>query len=115
MKPGSGKNRRHMRDDVIVLASWESIAFVKRRKLFCILLFYHAEAAKLALGTIKVTMMIGVASDEAIAADVIVNFYSFQHMDREGQPSNPGFAGLLVIQIDLRRGRVMRPGLCPQI
>src|SRR5262249_20376301 len=50
---------------------------------------------------------VGVASDEVITADTVVGLDALDHMHRERQPGNPGFAVALVVQVELGRWRVM--------
>ena len=72
----------------------------------------HAEAAEFALNAVEVAVMIGVAGDEAIAADQITCLHSLDHMDGERQTRDPRFAVKLVLQIELR-GRCVLDNASP--
>src|SRR6266508_5998704 len=71
----------------------------------------HAEAAKLALLAIEVTVVVGVARDESVAADVVVGLDALDHVHRERQPRDPGSAVALVPQVELGRGGVGDAGI----
>ena len=68
-------------------------AFAERRELFGVPLLDHAEATELALVAVEVAVVVGVAGDEAVAADAVVGLDPLDHMDRERQPGDPGLAG----------------------
>ena len=82
----------------------------QRRQLLGVPLLDHAEAAELALVAVEVAVVIGVAGDEAVAADVVVGLDALDDVHREGQPGDPGLAVALVLQVELGRWRVLRPG-----
>ena len=83
---------------------------VERRELLGVPLLDHAEAAELALLAVEVAVVVGVAGDEAVAADVVVGLDALDHMHREGQPGDPGLAVALVLQVELGGGRVAARG-----
>ena len=87
----------------------------ERRELFGVPLLDHAEAAELALFAVEVAVVVGVAGDEAVAADVVVGLDALDHMHRKRQPGDPGFAGALVLQIELGRGRVLDAGFGAEV
>ena len=79
----------------------------ERRELLGVPLLDHAEAAELALLAVEVAVVVGVAGDEAVAADVVVGLDALDHVHRERQPGDPRFAVALVLQVELGRGRVV--------
>ncbi len=70
--------------------------------LLCVPLLHHAEAAELALLGVEVAVVVGIAGHKDVTADMVVGFNALNHMDREGQPGNPGGAITFVLQIELR-------------
>jgi hypothetical protein len=75
----------------------------------------HAEAAEFALFAVEVAMVVGVAGDEAVAADVVVGVDTLDHVHRKRQPRDPGFAVALVLQVELGRGRVIDAGFGAEV
>ena len=73
------------------------------------------EAAELALGPVAVPVVVGIARDEAVAADAVDGLHALNHMHRERQLGNPGAAGLLVGQVDAGGRRVVQRRICPQV
>ena len=59
------------------------------RELLGVPLLDHAEAAELALVAVEVAVVVGVAGDEAVAADVVVGLDALDHVHRERQPRDP--------------------------
>ena len=58
-------------------------AAAERGELLGVPLLHHAEAAELALDAVEVAVVIGVARDEAVAADVVVGLDPLDDVDRE--------------------------------
>ncbi len=81
---------------------WQLVATAQRGKLFGVELLYHPEAPELALDTVEVAVVVGVAGDEAVAADTVAGLHPLDHVHREGQSRDPGLPGELVFQIELR-------------
>ena len=79
----------------------------ERGELLGVPLLDHAEAAELALDAVEVAVVVGVAGDEAVAADAVVGLDALDDVHREGQPGDPGLAGALVLQVELGRRRVV--------
>ena len=75
-------------------------------KLLGIPLVDAPEAAKLALDAVEVTMVIGRARDETVAADEIAGLDPRDDVHRERQARDPGCSGLLVFKVELRGGCV---------
>jgi len=46
--------------------------------------------------TVEVAVMIGIAGDEAVAADIVVGLHPLDHVHRERQTGDPGFAFLFI-------------------
>jgi hypothetical protein len=74
-------------------------------------LLHHPEAAELALDAVIVTMVVGVARDEAILADRVPNLEALDDVDRERELRDPRGAGAPIREIEPRRGRVPNPSL----
>ena len=62
----------------------KGLVFNEGSKFFCITLLYHAKASELTLLTIKVSMVVGIAVNEAVSTYMIIGLHSFDHMHREG-------------------------------
>ena len=73
------------------------------------------KAAELALFPIKVAMMVAIAADKTVAADIVIGFDALDHMHREGQACHPRCERGLIRQIEVRRGDIVDTGLCAQI
>jgi len=67
-------------------------------------LLHHAEAPELPFFAVEKTMVIGVAGDKAVAADMVIGFDALHHMHRERQAGDPWLAVALVLQIELGGG-----------
>ncbi len=115
VKPGLGVHRRNMRSLIPVVAAGEFPGFGESADFFRIPLLHHAEAAKFSLLTVEITVVIGVAGDEAIAADVVIGFHPFDHVHREWQAGDPRCSSPLVGKIKLGRWCVVNAGFSPQI
>src|SRR5262245_1142466 len=94
VEPGFGVHRRHMRFGGTRVS--REVPTGKDRELFRIPRLDHAEAPELAFGAVEVAVMVGVASDEPVAADAVVCLHSLDHMDRERQPCDPRFSITLI-------------------
>ena len=57
---------------------------------------------------VEVAVVVGVAGDEAVAADAVERLDPLDDVHRERQPRDPRPAGALVGQVERRRGRVRR-------
>ena len=75
----------------------------------------HAEAAELALDAVVVTVVVGVAGHEVVAADVVVRLHPLDDVDREGDAGDPGLSLLLVFQVELRGWGILHLRLGPQV
>ena len=102
VEPGLRVHRRNVRCRVDVGGCGQRAVTGERCELFGVPLLHHSEAAELALRAVEVTVVVGVAGDEAVAADVVVGLDPLDDMYGEGQPGDPGFAVALVLQIELR-------------
>ena len=67
----------------------------ERREFFGVQLLDHAEAAELPLLAVEVTVVVSVAGDEAVAADVVVGLDALDHMHGEGNRVIQGFPSSL--------------------
>ena len=114
MKPGLCVHRRHTGGSIPVVARRE-LPVLQGADLLGIPLFHHPEAAKFALFAVEIAVVIGVAGDEAVVADVVIGLDPLDHMNREGQAGDPGLSGGLVLQIEFRRRCILNPCLCAQI
>src|SRR6266849_6756761 len=74
-----------------------------------------AEAAELALYSVKVAVVVGVARDETVAAYVVVALDALNHVHREGKAGEPGRAGQFVGDVELGGGRVLNDGLSTEV
>src|SRR5262249_1888364 len=106
MKPGLGPRRRHMRGGVDVSSVGERSALAERAQFFGIMLLYHPEAAELALDSVVISVMVGVAGDKAIAADPVIGLDPLDYMHWKRQPRYPGLPSLAVGKIEFGRRRV---------
>ena len=84
-------------------------------EIFAIPLIDACEAAEFALHAVEVTVMIGAAGLEAVAADAIAHFDARDDVNGKGQASDPGRAGGPVREIELRRRRVFERVSAPRL
>src|SRR5262249_40018909 len=96
-----------MRSGVEIRGCWERVAFGKRGEFLRIPLLDHTETAKLSFETVEVTVMIGVASDEVVAADTVICLDTINDMHWERKSGDPGPAVKFVIEVELGRWSVM--------
>src|SRR5262245_1297619 len=82
VEPGLRADRRHMRGGIEIGGLWQCAALGECRKLFGIQLLDHPEAAELALGAIEVSVVVGIASNELIATDMVAGLDALDHMHR---------------------------------
>ena len=101
--------------DAASMLSAGHVAAGERRELLGVPLLHHAEAAELALLAVEVAVVVGVAGDEAVAADVVVGLDPLDHVHRERQPRDPGPAVALVLQVELGRWGVVDTGLGAEV
>ena len=101
--------------EAAAMLSAGSIAVGQGGELLGVPLLDHAEAAELALLAVEVAVVVGVAGDEAVAADVVVGLDALDHVHRERQPGDPGFAVALVLQVELGRGGVVDAGFGAEV
>jgi hypothetical protein len=113
VEPGFGVHRRYVRRGGDVVC--RDIAAGERRELLGVPLLDHAEAAELALLAVEVAVVVGVAGDEAIAADVVNGLDVLNHVHRERQPGDPRCTVALVLQVELGRGGVIDARLGAQV
>ncbi|MNL05681.1 hypothetical protein D3C87_1262920 [compost metagenome] len=99
-------HRRHRIGRVLVVRPWKRAALGDGADLFGVPLIDAAETAKFALHSVEIAVVVGVAGDEAIAADVVIGFHAFDHMHRKRQPGQPGGARQFVGHVEPGRGRV---------
>ena len=115
VEPGLGVHRRDVRCGGDVVCRGNALLSVKGGELLRVPLLHHAEAAELALLAVEVAVVVGVAGDEAVAADVVVGLDALDHMHRERQPGDPGFAVAFVLQVELGRGGVIDAGFGAEV
>ena len=104
-----------MRSGVEVSGLGKRAIASERREFLGIPLLDHAEATEFALLAVKIAVVVGVAGDEAIAADAVVGLDALNDMYREGQPGDPRLAGILVLQIELGGGGVLTRVSAPRL
>src|SRR5260370_33256565 len=68
----------------------------------------HAESAELALISIKIAVVVGIATYETAEANPVIRLNPFNHMDREWKPGYPGPASALIIEGEARGGSVLK-------
>ena len=77
-----------------MLSPGERVAVARQRgDLLGVELVDPAEAAEFALEAVVKAVMVGVAGDEAVAADLVVGLDALDHVHRKRQPRDPGRAG----------------------
>src|SRR5262245_9269763 len=113
MEPGSNAHWRNMRLGIDVVC-W-NVAAGQGGELFRVPLLHHAEATKLAFLAIEAAMVVGVAGDEAVAADVIEGCHLLHNVHRKRQPRYPGSAVALVQQIEFGRWGVFNLSLSAKV
>ncbi len=69
-------------------------------KLLSIPLLHHAKAAELALDAVEVSVVVGVAGDEAVAADVVIGLDTLDDMYGKGNSGNPRFSCLFISEVE---------------
>ena len=115
VKPRLGQHRRHAGGRVDVVAGREVTGRRQAGDILGVELVDAAEATKFAFEPVIKSVMIGVAGDEAVAADLIVGLDALHDVNRKRQPGDPRRPRSLVGQIEFRRGRVFDPRLRAQI
>src|SRR5271169_6244876 len=87
MKPGPREHRRHARTQLLtvldVVLPVDARSDAKARDILGVPLVDAGKAAKLALKPVEKAVMVGVARDEAIAADEIAGLDPFDDVDGE--------------------------------
>src|SRR5690554_2790729 len=102
VEPGTRERGGDMGGGVFVVSRGQLAGGGERSKFFGVELLNHAKAAKLALLAVEVAVVVGIASNEAVTADMVVGLDPLDDMDREGQAADPQPAVLLVLQIEFR-------------
>ena len=111
VKPSLGERRRDVRSGINVCGLRKLVTVAEGGKLLGVQLLDQAEAAELALYAVEIAVMVGVTSDEAIAADAIIRLDPLDDMDGERQSRDPRFAVALVLQVELGGGCVLYAGV----
>src|SRR5262249_20355479 len=111
VKPGLGPYRRHVRRFIDVVSGGKLLALTESRVLLRVPLLHQAKAAKLPLDAVKVTVVVGVARHESVAANAVIDLDALDHVHGKGNLADPRPAGKLVGKIKLRRRRVAHMGL----
>lgn len=78
-------------------------------------LLHQPEATELPLQAIEVAVVVSVASDEAVAADVVIGLHPLHDVDGKGEARDPGPARQPVRLVEPGGGSVEDAGLGPQI
>ena len=89
VKPGLGDYGRDVRRSIEIHSLRKGPRCGDCAQFLGIRLLDHTEAAELAFDSIKVPMVIGIARNEAIAADVVVNFLPLDDVHDIWQPRDP--------------------------
>ena len=110
MEPGAGEDGRDVRRCVEVRPDR-----IERFELLGVPLLHPAETPKLAFHAVEITMMVGVAGDEAVAADAIEGLDPLDHVNGERELGDPRRAGELVGEIELGGRYVMNPGFGAEV
>src|SRR5262245_20867100 len=84
-------------------------------ELFRVPLLDQAKAAKVSFDAVKIAVMIGITSDEAVSTNPIVGLHSLYYLNREWDFSDPWTIGEFVFQIELCRCRVVHACFCAEI
>src|SRR5438876_36939 len=101
MKPSFREYRRDIRGNVKVGSRGEIVGFLKRRKLFCIILFHHSKPTKLTFNAIIKSMVITVTSDEKVATDEIESLNALNNLDGKRKSGCPWRTCDFVFEIEL--------------
>ena len=115
MKPGAGQDRRNVGSFLDVRRDWELLTCAERGEFLRVRLIYPAEAPELTLDPVEVTVMVRVTRGEAAAANSVIGFDALNHVDREGDPGDPGGPIEFVGQVELGRSRVVDVGFSAKI
>ena len=83
---------------------------MERGELLGVPLLHLAESAELALDAIKVAVVVSVAGDKAVAADVVVNFNALNDMDWKRDLCYPWFPRRFVGEVEPGGRRVLHDG-----
>jgi len=87
----------------------------QRGHLCGVVLLDHSETAELTLYSVKITMMVRIARDEAVTADAVNGFDLLDHMDREWQTGHPRLSIIFTLQVELCRRRIANMRLRAEI
>src|SRR6266496_1108161 len=81
VKPGFCPRGRHARRWILIRRLGEGAGSSKRCEFFGVPLVDSSKSAKLAFHTVEVAVVVGVPSDETVAADVVVDFHTFHDVN----------------------------------
>ena len=82
---------------------------------FGVPLLYHAKAAKLALNSIEVSVVIGISRNKTTPANEIESFRTVHHMHNVWQSGHPRPPTQFVLDVEVRGRRVADVRLCSQV
>ena len=101
MKPGFRPLGRNIGGGIFVRSRRKIAGLRDGRDLLRVPLLDSAETAELALHAVVVAVVVGVARDEAVAANVVVGLNPLHHMHWERKACDPGRARQLVGHVEL--------------
>jgi hypothetical protein len=100
VKPGLRVYRRHVRGGRDVVVPGPVAGRPERRQLLGVPLLHHAEAAELAIFAVEVSVVVRVAGDEAVAADVVIRVNPRHDVHWKRQARDPWPAGVSVFEVE---------------
>ena len=105
--PGDGLDRGLIEFMIVGDVGTAGVSLRERAVTFHIHLLDAAEAAKLALDTVEVAVMVAVGAAECATPPLVAHRDFFHAMHGERQLGDPGFAGLFILQVKLGGGGVL--------
>ena len=106
VKPCLCPHRRNVGGGILVGRLRKSAGAGECRDFLGVPLVHSPEAAEFALDAVEISVVVGVAGDEPVATDVVVDLHPFDDMDRERYAGDPRRAGELVGHIKFSGRRI---------
>src|ERR1019366_4084003 len=101
MKPGLRQRGRHIRGRVLVVGLGKSAGTRERGEFFGVPLVDSAEAAEFTFHAVVIAMMVSVAGNETVAADVVVGLHPLDDVHGKRKSRQPRRSGQLVGYVEL--------------